>query len=71
MQPTTPRAPALLDERSPLLPRVPQEASPLPPISPRRSQNSLSTKSTSTGQSTFRQTVCHSVFFFLFSFPNS
>jgi hypothetical protein len=58
-QSTASRIHVRVDERSPLLPRVREEASQSNP--PRHSQDSVPGKSTTTGQSTFFQTVSHSL----------
>ena len=51
-----------VDERTPLLPSMADEAP--RPTSPGHPQNAVPTKSTTIGQSTFRQTVSHRVFRF-------
>ena len=52
-----------VDERTPLLPSMMTDEAPRP-TSPGYPQNSIPTKSTAIGQSTFRQTVSHRVFRF-------
>ena len=59
VQGTASRIHMQVDERSPLLPRVTEEAS--EPTPPGHSQNSVPTKFTTIGQSTFYQTVSQKV----------